>query len=123
MTENTTPEKRSVATQLVDMARDSYFLGVSDDGLPFGTYPDIAHVAMQLRGGKLGLRAELARRYFDKHNTVPASQALADACTVLEGYAAQEIPRPLHLRVAARATAVYIDMADHKDRVIVISGG
>ncbi|MEN4396761.1 ATP-binding protein [Mycolicibacterium senegalense] len=96
---------------------------MSDDGQPFGTYPDVAHVAMPLRGGKLGLRAELARRFFDKHDAVPASQALADACTVLEGYATQERARPLHLRVAARAGAVYIDMADHDDRVIVITDG
>jgi hypothetical protein len=105
------------------MARDQYVLGISDDGQAFGTWPDIAHVAMPLRGGKLGLRAELARRYFDKHNAAPASQALADACTVLEGYAAQEPARPLHLRVAASAGVVYIDMADHADRVIIVSGG
>jgi hypothetical protein len=117
-------EKRSVASQLVDMARDSYVLGISDDGLPFGVYPDVAHVAMLLRGGKLGLRAELARRYFEKQDAVPASQALADACTVLEGYASQEVARPLHLRVAAAAGRVYIDMADPPaDRVVVIGGG
>lgn len=117
-------EKRSVASQLVDMARDSYILGISDDGQPFGAYPDVAHVAMLLRGGKLGLRAELARRYFEKHDAVPASQALADACTVLEGYASQEVARPLHLRVAACADRVYLDMADPPaDRVVVIGGG
>lgn len=114
-----------MASQLVDMALAEYVLGVSDDGTPYGTHlpPDASHVAMPLRGGKLGLRAELARRYFLKHNTVPGGQALADACTVLEGYAAQESPRALHLRVAAQSGRVYIDMADDRDRVIVIGDG
>jgi hypothetical protein len=105
------------------MARDKYNLGVSDDGQPYGTYPDAPHVALPLRGGKLGLRASLARDYFEKHETVPSSQALADACTVLEGYAMQERPRPLHLRVAAHGGRIYIDMVDKADRVIVIGDG
>lgn len=117
------PEKRSQSSQLVDMARDKYNLGVSDDGQPYGTYPDAPHVALPLRGGKLGLRASLARDYFEKHETVPSSQALADACTVLEGYAMQVKPRPLHLRVAEHVGRIYIDMVDKADRIIVIGGG
>ncbi|TVS83430.1 hypothetical protein [Mycobacterium helveticum] len=117
------PEKRSQSSQLVDMARDKYSLAVSDDGQPYGTYPDVPHVALPLRGGKLGLRASLARDYFEKHKTAPSSQALADACTVLEGYAMQESPRPLHLRVAGHAGRVHIDMADKADRVVVVGDG
>jgi len=117
------PEKRSQSSQLVDMARERYSLGVSDDGQPYGSYPDAPHVALPLRGGKLGLRASLARNYFEKHKTVPSSQALADACTVLEGYAMQETPHPLHLRVAEHAGHIYIDTADKSDRVIVIGDG
>lgn len=117
------PEKRSQSSQLVDMARDRYSLGVSDDGQPYGSYPDAPHVALPLRGGKLGLRASLARSYFEKHKTAPSSQALADACTVLEGYAMQETPRALHLRVAEHAGHIYIDTAEKSDRVIVIGGG
>jgi hypothetical protein len=122
MSDDTQP-KRSQASQLVDMANDGYELGVSDDGTPFGTVPDVPHVALPLRGGKFGLRAELARRYFDKHNTAPGSQALTDACTVLEGFAAQKNPRTLHLRVASHGGKVYIDTADRDDGVIVIADG
>ena len=88
-------EKRSIASQLVDLARSDYELGVSDDGIPFGSRPDVPHVAMPLRGGKFGLRAELGRHYFEKCNAVPSSQALTDAINVLEGYAAQENPKTL----------------------------
>ena len=115
--------KRSVATQLVDIARNDYTLGVSDDGTAYGTRPSRPHIALPLRGGKLGLRVELARRYFEDHRVVPSAQALANACTVLEGYAAQDTPRPLHLRVAGHDGKVYVDTADAGDRVIEISGG
>ena len=118
-----TAGKRSVASQLVDMARRGYTLGVSDDGTPYGTEPGRSHIALPLRGGKLGLRVALARRYYDTHHVVASSQALANACTVLEGYAAQMPPRPLHLRIAGHDDKVYIDTADANDRVIVIHGG
>ena len=116
-------EKRSIASQLVDLARSDYELGVSDDGIPFGSRPDVPHVAMPLRGGKFGLRAELGRHYFEKCNAVPSSQALTDAINVLEGYAAQENPKRLHLRVGAANNTVYIHCADNGDRVIAINDG
>lgn len=117
-------QKPSVASQLVAMALKGYTLGVGDDGTPYGTKAQRPHIALPLRGGKLGLRTELARRYFKAHNgVVPSSQALTNAITVLEGYAAQATPRPLHLRVAGHDGKIYIDTADAQDRVIEISGG
>ena len=116
-------EKRSIASQLVDLARSDYELGVSDDGIPFGSRPDVPHVAMPLRGGKFGLRAELGRHYFEKCNAVPSSQALTDAINVLEGYAAQENPKRLHLRAGEANNTVYIHCADNRDRVIAIKDG
>jgi hypothetical protein len=116
-------ENRSQASMLVDMATDDYLLGVGDDRAPYGSYPDTPHVALPLRGGKLGLRNALARTFFRKHNTVPSSQALADACNVIEAIAAEQTPRDLHLRVTASDGRVYIDMADPGDHVIEISDG
>lgn len=117
------PQRRSVAAQLVDMARAHYRLGVTDTDDPFGVTAEHPHIALMLRGGKTGLRAELSRRYFAETNTVASQQALADACMVLEGYAAQENPQRVYLRVAEQAGAVYVDMGDTAGRVIEISGG
>ena len=117
------PPKRSQASQLVDMARDVYELGISDTDDPFGVHRDLPHVAMLLRGGRTGLRVGLARDYFAKHDAVASQQALADACAVLEGYATQADPRPLHLRVAEHGGRVYVDMADANGHVIDIGGG
>jgi hypothetical protein len=115
--------KRSVATQLVEMGRAAYTLGVSEDGIPFGLRPGTPHVALPLRGKGTGLRAELARRYFTERMVTPSSQALTDACNVLEGFAGQQDPCQLHLRVAGHADDVYVDLADVGNRVVVIGGG
>jgi hypothetical protein len=115
--------QRSVATKLVDIARILYDLGVSDDGTPYGTQPEVPHVALPLRGSKTGLRANLARDYFERNNAVASQQALADALAALEGFAAQAEPCRLHLRVAQYNGTVYIDLADRGDHVIAINGG
>jgi hypothetical protein len=117
------PVKRSVASQLVEIGRAAYTLGVSDDGTPFGVRPKTPHVALPLRGGRTGLRAELAQRYFTENMVAPATQALTDACNVLEGFAMRQQPCPLHLRVARHADDVYIDLADASNQVIAIGNG
>jgi hypothetical protein len=115
--------RRSASSTLVDLARDTYSLGVTPTGTPFGCRR-LSHVAMILRGSR-SLRAELACRYYEEHGTVPSQSALADACTVLEGYACQGEPRPLHLRVAKSEVMgnVYIDMGDADEHVISIFDG
>lgn len=116
-------ERRSVAAQLVDLARAHYQLGITDADEAFGVTADRPHIALPLRGGKTGLRAELARRFFADTNTVASQQALADAGMVLEGYAAQEQPRRVFLRVGEHQGAVYIDTGDTEGTVIRIAGG
>lgn len=112
-----------MAAQLVAMAQQSYRLGISDMGEPYGTQVDTPHLAMSLKGGKLGLRQALARRYTTMTGTPPSGQALADTMMVLEGAAAEQVPQRLYLRVADRDGCVYIDMGDTDGRVIVIGGG
>jgi hypothetical protein len=76
-----------------------------------------------LRGGRTGLRAAMASRYWDAHQTPAPQQAIADACMVLEGMAAEEDPQPVYLRVAEHDGTVYIDMGDPDCHVIEIAGG
>jgi 5S rRNA maturation endonuclease (ribonuclease M5) len=117
------PPRKSQATRLVEMARSEYQLGSTDTDEPYATHPDRPHLAMMLRGGRTGLRAELARRYFDENDSAATQSALADACTVLEGYAADAEPRRVDLRVAEHAGSAYIDMGDAAGRVIRIAEG
>jgi hypothetical protein len=112
--------RKSVAAQLVELALDEYQLGMSDEEEPYGVRAAQPHIAMLLRGGRTGLRAELARRYFDQTGAVAAQQALADATNVLEGLAAQEQPTRLFQRVAADSPNAYVDLGDTDGTVIEI---
>lgn len=114
---------RSVAAQLVELARDTYTLGVTPDGQTYGVHTDRPHIALPLRGGKTGMRQDLSRRYHARHGIVPSQQALADALMTLDGYAAEEQPRQVYLRVATHGGSVYIDMGDIDAHVVEISGG
>lgn len=60
MSTNNDTDKKSVAARLVAMAQERYLLGVSEDGEPFGANRARPHLAILLRAGKAGLRAELA---------------------------------------------------------------
>lgn len=116
-------DKKSVAARLVDMAQERYLLGVSEDGEPFGAERNRPHLAMLLRGGRAGLRADLAARYFRETGSVAGGQALTDATLILEGLAAAQTPEALNLRVAEQGGVVYIDTGDSDGRVIRIRGG
>ena len=116
-------KERSQASRLVDIALEDYRLGISTDGKPFGYSPLSPHIALDLRGGKLGLRQQLARDYFKRYDSVATQAAIAAACGVLEGMAREIVATPLHLRVAGNQDAVYIDIADENHRVVKIGGG
>jgi hypothetical protein len=120
---NADTDKKSVAARLVDMAQERYLLGVSEDGEPFGADRTRPHLAMLLRAGKAGLRAELASRYFTDTGTVAGGQALTDATLILEGLAANQTPEKLHLRVVDHYGANYIDTGRPDGEVISISQG
>jgi hypothetical protein len=117
------PLQRSAGALLVEMACEDYTLGVTDAAEPYGIHRDTPHVAMLLRGGRTGLRAELAQRFWDTHQMPAPQQALAEACLVLEGMAAKQDPRRVHLRIAEHDNQVHIDMGDLEGHVITICGG
>lgn len=120
MSANNETSKKSVAARLVAMAQERYLLGVSEDGEPFGADRARPHLAMLLRAGKAGLRAELAARYFAETGTVAGGQALTDATLVLEGLAANQPPERLDLRVAELHGTSYIDTGRTDGKVIRI---
>ena len=123
MSPNGESDKKSVAARLVDMAQQRYLLGVNDEGEPFGADRSRPHLAMLLRGGRAGLRADLAARYFAETGAAAGGQALTDSTLILEGLAARQIPERLHLRVAEHEGTVYIDTGRSDGQVIRIGQG
>jgi hypothetical protein len=115
-------EPKSVATQLVEIARRTYTLGVSTLGEPYAiptTGPKVVHM---FRGSKLSLRAELGRLYFERTGRAATQQARTDAIGILEGYAFQADPKPLAVRVARAEGALWLDLGDATGRAVRIDG-
>lgn len=123
MSTNGDTDKKSVAARLVGMGQERYLLGVSEDGEPFGADRTRPHLAMLLRGGRAGLRADLDSRYFKDTGAVAGGQALTDATLILEGLAADQTPENLYLRVAEHDGTGYIDAGRPGWKVIRIGQG
>lgn len=90
----------SVADQLIRMADRAYEFGCSDSGDLYAVPKGGPRIARLLRGGRISLRAELARTYYGLHGKAASASALSDAMLAIEGRAQAEDPVSLHLRVA-----------------------
>ncbi|MCC6295789.1 MAG: ATP-binding protein [Pseudomonadales bacterium] len=105
-------EKKSAATTLVEIAQRLYTLGCTPDGETFAVPVSGPRVAVTLRGNRQSLRGQLAREYFKTTGRAAPQQALADALLVVEGFAQECAPEALHLRVAERGGATWLDLGD-----------
>ena len=116
--------KKSAATELVEMARQSYQFGTSTTGETFGIPLDGPAVTFMIRGSKYSLRARLADRYFTTHGKAAGSQALADALLTIEGIG-RDWETELHLRVAPDGLerSVWIDLGDDTGQAIHLTAG
>jgi len=112
--------KKSQATQLVELAGRRFDLGVTPEGEPFAMPKSGPRLVRMLRGGRMSLRAELARAYFQRSGSAPSQAALADALQVVTGMADQLEPTPLYLRVARHGDALVLDLGDVTGRAVVI---
>ncbi len=125
----TKSEKRSQADALVDLARQSYRLGLSSEGEPFAVPMEGAALVRTFRGGS-SLRAELAHAYRNTTGKTPSASALADCLMALEGEAGGLEREPLAVRLAteegqdqAEEKSVAIDMGTADGSAIVIGPG
>ena len=117
------PQRKSAAVRLVEMTQERYELGCTDEDETFGASKSQPHIAMLLRGGRAGLRADIAARVLFGDWNAASGQALTDAVAILEGFAAQKKPERLYLRVADAHDAVYIDTGRLDGQVIRIADG
>ncbi|RSR99813.1 ATP-binding protein [Streptomyces sp. WAC00469] len=120
-------EKMSVADQIIAMADSRYEFGTSDAGDLYAVPKDGPRIARLLRGGRISLRAELARTYYGLHGKAASSSALADAMLAIEGRAQAEDPVPLHLRVAPLGQrpedGLVLDLGRADGKVVTITCG
>lgn len=102
-------EKKSVATQLVELADTRWTFRMSTEGEAFAL-PLVGPQVVRMLTGSRGVRSELADLYQENTGKVAGQQALTDAVMVLEGRARRHEPVPLALRVAADDGAVWLDL-------------
>jgi hypothetical protein len=110
------------ATRLVDLALAADVeLWHSPAGDPQITIALAGHREHHALGTR-AVRDWLAQRYYGVNGCAPASQAIADALTVLAGRARFDgAEHSVHVRVAEQTGAVYVDLGDASWRAIEIT--
>lgn len=118
---STEAERKSAATQLVDLAREGASFFHSPDELAYAILTAAEHEEVwKLRSKRF--RAWLARRYYDTQAKAPGAQALQDAINVLEGVACFDgEAEAVHLRIAEHGGRIYLDLGDETWRAVEIS--
>ncbi len=115
-------ERPAAATRLVELAQRGYSLGVTPEGEPFATSRGTrTHIALPLRGGRLGLRHALFRDFYEAEGRAASQQAASDALATLHGIAQDLDPTELHLRVAEADGVIYVDTGDAAGTVLRIT--
>lgn len=114
-------ERSTASERIVELALSRYRLGVTLEGEHFAARKDRPHIALPLRGGRLGLRHALAHDYREATGKVAGQQALADALLTLAGIAQESAPEVLNLRVAETAAGIFIDTGDSAGTVLHVS--
>lgn len=119
---NSSP-KVSQATELVNIGLRDYRLGQSEQGEPFAVPRRGPCIALLFRGGRgaSSLGADLARAFFQQHGKAASATARTDALATLEGFALQEDPTPLALRVAHSEQGLVLDLGGKDGRVVLVT--
>ncbi|MRG94634.1 DNA polymerase [Polyangium spumosum] len=110
----------SIATQLVELAKDVELFH-TPDGRAFATIEEKGHKENWPVRSKQFSRW-LVRRYFHHTASAPNTQALQEALSLLEARAQFEgDEEPVHVRVAAKNGAGYLDLGDRDWRAVEIT--
>ena len=115
--------KRSQATEAVALMQEATLFHTPGgyDAEGFATIKVNDHLETWPVNSK-ALRRWLSRSYYEAHGRAPGSQSLHDAVNVIAGKAICDGPEyEVHLRIAGRGAAIYIDLCDARWRVIEVT--
>jgi DNA polymerase I-like protein with 3'-5' exonuclease and polymerase domains len=112
-------EKESAATRLVQLANEAHLIH-NADGDGFAVMMVDGHKETWLLRSK-GFKRWLQRKFFERYEKAPGSQAVHDALGVIEGKALYDGPeRRIFVRIGEKDGKIYLDLADDKWRAIEI---
>ena len=112
----------SQSTQILQLARASRAEFFHDEDQAYAHTLADGHVETYLLRSKHG-RGWLRRLYIDATGKCASSQAMTDALNTLEASALRGPAHRVHVRIAAIAGAIYIDLGDPERRIVEIVGG
>jgi hypothetical protein len=113
--------RKSTATILIEMALARYEFGQSTTGEVFARPKDGPRIVSLLRGSRTAIRSTLAREFYREYGRVASQTALADALSVVEGFAQETDEQELHLRVAQNDAGLWLDLGDLDGRAVLIT--
>ncbi len=112
---------QSQATTLVTLAQERAEFFHSPQGDAYATLAAEGHQETWVLKSRT-FRRWLAAQFYARQKTVPNSQALQDAVTVLEGHALFAGPEhEVHVRVAEAEGAIYLDVADRDWQAVEVT--
>ena len=117
--------KKSIAAQIVDLVLQSINSGsmdlwTSQDETPYLSWWKINHYEhFSLNSEKT--KQHLGSYFHEKSGEMASGSALADAITILSGYARKRKTYPIFLRVGKDQDAIYIDIGDASWQSVVIT--
>lgn len=106
---------------LVKLAVEHFRLGVTGKGEPFAVRKNGPNVAMMLGGTSTKIRDILCREYRRQYGGVVSANAVADAVATIRGEAVEQVPEPVHLRVASYGDGVVLDLGTPDGAAVVIT--
>jgi hypothetical protein len=115
------PAKKSQAQRLVELVPDAALFRSGDGETAFATVPVTAHAETWPIRSK-GFRRWLVGRFYQMEERPPSAQAVADALGALEARAQfADRVHEVHVRIAARASHVYLDLANEAWETVEIT--
>ena len=112
--------KKSQATLIVELASTLELCHTPDDEA-FAVVEIADHFETWPVKGR-SIKAWLRKRYHEEYRTVPGSQAVQDALSVLEGQAIfNGLEEPLCTRIAGKGKAIFVDMGDRDWQAVKIT--
>lgn len=116
-----TDSKKTQATRLAELARDSADLFRTAEGSLYASYEINGHQETRSLGST-AFRRWLSKVFYDATKTTPTGQAIKDAISVLEGIASYEGKEtPVYLRKAYQLNQIHFDLGDAEWRVVEVT--
>lgn len=111
----------SQSVELVRIAHAHFEFLLGDEGRTYAVESKLPSIAVEVTKEKFG--EALSSLYFDATGKVPGGNAITDALRTLRGQVRNEVPKPIHLRVAEHNSGIVLDLGTTDGKCVLIENG